>query len=272
MRGLWRIFRAFFSFWGGKASATADEMAANPHVMASTYDSSVRKKEEGYQTTKKSLARIVGLQEGKVQQVKALTSEIEHLEQVKTGALAKAKKVSDLLKSQGLSVEDIQKHADYLECKAGHTDASSTLVEKEARVKELEASIEQDKETITGYKLKLQTTQREIEKLRQEKHEAISDIQIAKDHEESLEMESGMAKDTTDEDLLAARQARTDAKARARIVSEIRGSDSKVVENEFIKFAKEAASNSEFDSLMGLDAVTTSEEKSPLKAAQLPEA
>lgn len=267
MRGIWRIFRAFFSFWNGKATATADELAANPHVMATTYDNSVKKKEESYQNTKKSLARIVGLQEAKVQQVKLLSGDIEHLEEVKAGALAKAKKVSALLNQQGLTKEEIEKHADYLECRLGHSDASTTLIEKEARVKELEASIEQDKETVTGYKLKLQATQREIEKLRQEKHEAISDIQIAKDHEEELEMESGMAKDTTDEDLLAARQARTDAKARARIVSEIRGSDSKVVENEFIKFAKEAASNSEFDTLMGLDAP----EVKSLNPAQLPE-
>lgn len=265
--GLFKLVRSFFKMWGGMFTSAANKMHENEYVMADTYDNSIEKGRQQYQKTKEIAGNVIGRQEKKRQDLIKLTGEIEHLEKVKSGAASMAKNLAAKLKAEGKSEAEIKEHVDIKKCLAGFNDATSTLKEKNTRADQIEKDIADLEKTAANIKAQLQTIQRTNEKLQNEKSEAIGDVLSAKESDEMADLINGMSVTGVDKDLEAARTARRNMTARAKVSSELAGNDARAAESEFLQFAQDTEATSEFDALIGLGNEATAE--TPLAPAKL---
>ena len=74
----------------------------------------------------------------------------------------------------------------------------------------------------------------------------------AKQEKELAETFAGIAKDGSAEELQSLRDMRQELKAEARITKEMAGTDTRAQEAEFLEYARQSESTSEFDALIGL--------------------
>jgi chromosome segregation ATPase len=238
----------------GQVDAARRTLDMNPHVMRAKYDEILRDKTSRIHQYKQAVAGLIAQQENKMQKVKALTEEVGRLENLKAGALAKAKQKVEELQRAGKTTEQIQHDEDYLRCQAAYKDFSSTLAEKQSRIEELEADIGDYGKRIGDHKVQLQSLLRELDKLRAEQSDAVAEVITSREEKDLADTLSGIAQDGTAEELQRLRQLRQEVKAEARISRELAGTDSKVQEAEFMEFARSSQSDSEFDALIGLAA------------------
>ena len=249
---LGRWLRAVGYLFTGRIDDARRALDTDPHVVRAKYDEIVREKTSRIQQYKRAVASLIAQQENKVQKVKNLTADVERLERLKAGALAKAKQQVEKLRGEDKTKEDIQDDADYKKCLSAYNDFSSTLTEKQDRIAELEGDITQYGQRIDEHKIQLQELARDIEKIRAETADAVADFITAKEEKELADAFSGIAEDGTAEELQRMRQLRQEVKAEARISKELAGTDTKVQEAEFLEYARTSTSNAEFDALIGL--------------------
>jgi len=123
---------------------------------------------------------------------------------------------------------------------------------------------------IRGFQ-QLQQLLRDVDKIRAESSDAVADIITSKQEKDIADMLSGIAQDGTAKELQDMRQMRQELRAEARISKEMAGTDTKAQEAEFLEYARTSASNTEFDSLVGLGAKTEAAPAAKEKAQALPE-
>jgi len=257
-RSLVQWVKAFGYLLTGRLDAAREVLDTNPHVVRAKYDDIIREKVSRIQQYKKAVATLVAQQEKKMNQVKALTADVQRLEDLKTGAAAKARQVVDQLQNAGQSTEDVHASEDYKKCLAAFNNFASTLAEKQARIVELEAGITEYQGNIGDHKLQLQQILRDLENLKAEAAEAVADMITSREEKEISDMISGIAEDGTAEELQRMRDLRQKVKAEGRISKELAGTDTMRQEAEFLDFARESAASDEFDALIGLGAGTES--------------
>ncbi|MEE8410814.1 MAG: hypothetical protein V3T05_14535 [Myxococcota bacterium] len=255
-RAIGRYFRALGYLITGNIDRARESLSKDPSVVRATYAEIVRDKAARIREYMNAVAGLVTQEEKKKSQVEKLTEDVNRLEALKTGALAKAKNRAEELQAQGKATADIHADEDYVKCKSAFSDFSSTLQEKLARIEELEADIADYGKKIENHKLQLQELMRAHEKLKAEADEAVADIITAQEEKELNQMMTGISEDGTAQRLAEMRDLRHKVKAEARISSELAGTDTKAQEAEFLAYARETESTSEFDSLIGLAAKT----------------
>jgi len=253
-RALGRWIKAVGYLLTGQIDAARRTLDTNPHVMRAKYDEILREKTSRIHQYKQAVAGLIAQQENKMQKVKMLTDEVGRLENLRAGALAKAKQKVVELQKAGKTTEQIQHDEDYLRCQAAYKDFSSTLAEKQSRIEELEGDVGDYGKRIGDHKVQLQSLLRELDKLRAEQADAVAEVITSREEKELADTLSGIAKDGTAEELQRMRQLRQEVKAEARISRELAGTDTKVQEAEFMEFARSSQSDSEFDALIGLAA------------------
>lgn len=236
----------------GQIDSARRVLDTNPHVVRAKYDTIIREKVSRIHTYKQAVAGLIAQQENKMAKVKTLTDEVGNLERLKAGALAKAKQTVEKLKAAGKSEEEVKANEDYKRCLAAYNDFSTTLAEKQAHITENENDIETYRKNIADHKVQLQQLLRDVEKIRSESADAVADVITAKQEKDIADMLSGIAQDGTAKELQDLRQLRQELKAEARISKEMAGTDTKAQEAEFLEYARTSASNTEFDSLVGL--------------------
>ncbi len=111
-----------------------------------------------------------------------MTEEITKLEKLKAGAAAKAKALVDKYAGDPVAVKN---DPEYLKCQAAFKDFSSTLTEKQQRVQELEEDLKALVGNVTGHKNQITSLMRELEKIKEEKHDAVADILSASEENRS---------------------------------------------------------------------------------------
>ncbi len=260
----------------GQIDSARRVLDTNPHVIKAKYDAIVEDKIERIHQYKQAVAGLIAQEEKKLSKIKQLTSEVENLERLKAGALAKAKQTVEQLKATGVSEEAIHEDENYKKCLTAYKDFNSTLSEKQERISELEADIEGYKNNISDHKIQLQQLLRDVEKVKAEAADTVADVITAKQEKELAETFAGIAKDGTAEELQNLREMRQELKAEAKITKELAGTDTKSQEAEFLEYARQSESTSEFDALIGLasEAPTlkeTNKEKEDKDSSALPE-
>jgi phage shock protein A len=277
-RAIGRYIRAFGYLITGRIDRARQEMSKNPYVVQATYDRIIHEKKDRIQQYKDAVARMIAQQEKKAAKVRSLTGEVNHLEQLKQGAAAKAKSVVATLQAQGLTLEQIKANEDYIKCMTAFNDFTSTAAEKTKHIEELETDLAELAKSIAGHKIQLQSLARDIDKLKSEANDAVADMITAREEEELADMISGISNDRTSEELSELRDLRQQQKAEAKISKEMAGTDTKVQEAEFLDYARNNVATDEFNKLIGLANTTDrnepSESASPLvekKDTQLPE-
>ena len=255
---MWKAIKRFFKSiaraFSGRVDEASDSIASSPHAVRATFTDIIDKKMADARRYSKAVGGLIAHQERKIERVKTLTGEIEKLERIKKGAAAKARQRNEALKAEGKSAEEIKTDEEYLKCRAGFKNATKRLMEKQAEIEELEAGIEGDAEQIKKHKLQLTELKREIEKIKGEAEATVADMIASKQEKEVNEAFAGIGvDDSANSELERMRNLRRQAKAEARVSSELAGTDARLEESEFLEFAAQTESDSEFDALVGLD-------------------
>jgi phage shock protein A len=248
--GFTRLFKAIWYTLTGRAHESADRMMENPEAVRGAYEDIINDKKGNIQRYKAAIGQLIALVEQKKNAVKNLTDEVDRLEELKTGAIAKAQQTAAALQGEGLTEEEIKQHADYTRCVTAYQDFNSNLQEKTGRITELENEIEGAQADIESHKLQITTLHRDLDKIKSEQSEAVADLITAREQEEIADMLSGISMDGTSAELGRMREIREKAKARSTVAQELAGTDSKGEEEEFLTAARSSSTNDEFDSLI----------------------
>lgn len=274
VRALFRWVKAVGYLLTGQIDSARRVLDTNPHVVRAKYDEILREKTSRIHQYKQAVAGLIAQQENKIAKVKTLTEEVGRLEDLKAGALAKAKQKVNELQGKGVAKEAIQHDEEYMKCLAAYNDFSSTLAEKQARIDELETDIAGYDNRIKEHKVQLQQLVREIDKIKTEASDAVAEIITAKQEKEIADAFSGIAEDGTAKELQRMRELRQEIKAEARISSELAGTDTRKQEAEFLEYARKTSASNEFEALVGLAADSDSKTpaaKNAEKPSTLPE-
>ncbi|MFH1038174.1 MAG: hypothetical protein V1789_05835 [PVC group bacterium] len=268
-RAIARWLKAVGYLLTGQLNAARRTLDTNPHVVRAKFDEILRDKINRIQQYKQAVAGLIAQQEGKMAKVKKLTEEIERLERLKAGALAKGKERVAAIIGQGQDRSAAQGDEEYQKCLSAYNDFTSTLAEKQARIEELENDIKTYGDRIKEHKIQLQGLLRDLEKIRSEAADTVADMITGKQEKEIADTLAGIAHDGTAEELQRMRQLREEVKAEARISKELAGTDTRAQENEFLEYARKTSSNAEFDALVGLGEAP--EEKAADRGEETPE-
>ena len=264
--GKWmRALGYLLTFRIDKASET---LRMNPGVMSANYDRIIREKRDRINQYKDAIAAMIAQEDSKKQRLTALTEEIGRLEKLRAGAAAKAKKVAD--KYNG-DAEATRKDPEYVKCQAAYKDFSSTLAEKQAHATEIDKDLQALMKNVEGHKIQIQSQMRELEKLREEKHDSVASVMSAAEERQIADMMTGLSQDRTSEELRELRELRQKAGASARMSREMAGLDTKRAEDEFLDFAQQSEANDEFDALIGIASKKEATETAP-EQSKIPEA
>ena len=248
--GFTRFFKAIWYTLTGRAHESADRMMENPEAVRGAYEDIINDKKGNIQRYKQAIGQLIALVEQKKTAVKNFTDEVDRLEELKAGAIAKAQQTAAQLQGDGLSKEAIKVHAEYTRCVTAYQDFNSNLVEKSGRITELENEIEGAQADIESHKLQITNLHRDLDKIKSEQSEAVADLITAREQEEISDMLSGISMDGTSAELTRMREIREKAKARSKVAQELAGTDSKSDEEEFLTAARASSATSEFDALI----------------------
>ena len=248
--GFTRFFKAIWYTLTGRAHESADRMMENPEAVRGAYEDIINDKKGNIQRYKQAIGQLIALVEQKRSAVKNLTDEVERLEELKSGAIAKAQQTAAGLQSEGLTQEEIKQHAEYTRCVTAYQDFNSSLQEKTGNITELENEIEGAQADIESHKLQITNLHRDLDKIKSEQSEAVADLITAREQEEIADMLSGISMDGTSAELTRMREIREKAKARSKVAQELAGTDSKSEEEEFLTAARTSATSDEFDTLI----------------------
>lgn len=246
-------FKAVGYLLTGQIDAAREALDTNPKTIRAKYDAIVRDKLGQIQTYKKAVAGLIAQQENKIARLKELTADVEQLERLKAGALAKAKQTVAEMTKSGRSKEEVQLSPDYAKCLGAYNDFNATLREKQKRIEEIEGDVGEYKTNIANHKIQLQQLIRDVENIKAESHEAVAEVITAKQEKELADTLAGIAVDGSAEELQKLRQMRQELKAEARVSKELAGTDNQAQEAEFLAYAAQSAASDEFDALIGLD-------------------
>ena len=124
-----RLFKSIWYALTGRAHEMSDKIMENPEAVRGAYEDIIKDKKANLQRYKGAIAQLMALMKQKQHSVAELTKEVTRLEDLKKGALAKAKQVASELQQQGQDPEAIKIDVDYTKCVAAYNDFSSTLTE-----------------------------------------------------------------------------------------------------------------------------------------------
>ena len=248
--GFTRFFKAIWYTLTGRAHESADRMMENPEAVRGAYEDIIKDKKGNIQRYKQAIGQLIALVEQKRTAVKNLTDEVERLEELKSGAIAKAQQTAAELQGEGLAQEEIKVHAEYTRCVTAYQDFNSNLQEKTGRITELEGEIEGAQADIESHKLQITNLHRDLDKIKSEQSEAVADLITAREQEEIADMLSGISMDGTSAELTRMREIREKAKGRSKVAQELAGTDSKSEEQEFLAAARSSSTSDEFDALI----------------------
>lgn len=245
-----RYFKALWYMVTGRFSAAAESLQANKHVMAATYDASIRKGADRFNTVKNAVAELMGIEQTRLQEIKSLTANAETKQKIQAGAKVAMQRRINQLRKEGKGKEECQMDAEFIKHSSAYKDASSTLAQLEERIDEKEIDLRERQHQVAKFKTELQEMQRAQQALKEEKSEAVADVAVAQQMEAVNSVLAGISSDSTDKDLQAAREARKRAKAKASITAELSGNDAKLAENEYLAEAAGSVADSELDGLL----------------------
>lgn len=258
------LLRAVSGWFGGLTNS----WQSNKHVMADTYDRSIAKQEQRFGTVKEAVAELVAIEQTRVQEIKNLTKQIDEAEELMAGAKVGMQNRINTLRAQGKSKEEITADLEFQKFQTKFTKYQAEVNEKNEKLEEKEADLKARKEQIQKYKLELQDMQQRNQDLKEEKQEALADVAIAQQQDAINSVLAGIAQDSTDQDLVAVREARKKAKAKATVSAELSGNDARLADNELKELARGAAATQALDNVLDWGDEPETESLPPAKLSE----
>ncbi|MCA9133465.1 MAG: hypothetical protein KDA45_09935 [Planctomycetales bacterium] len=258
-KAIGKYARAVWYLMTFRVSKASESLRMNPGVISANYDRVIEEKRNRLNQYKDAVSSMIAQEESKKERLRTLTADIEKLEKLRSGAAGKAKK---LVEKYNGDVQAVRSDPDYIKCQAAFKDFSSTLSEKQQRATEIDEDLKQLVANVSGHKTQIQALMRDLEMLKEEKHDAVADILSASEEQQIADMMTGLSNDRTSEELRELRETRQKAQANARVSRELAGMDTQRAEAEFLEYAQSSEADDEFDALIGLS------QKEPSPAAQ----
>ncbi len=244
-----KYFRAVWYLMTFRVDKASETLRMNPGVVSANYDRIIEEKRQRLNQYKDAVSAMIAQEESKKEKLRAVTDEIGKLEKLRAGAAAKAKK---LVEQYNGDVEAVKRDPEYIKCQSAFKDFSSTLAEKQSRATEIDEDLKQLVANVSGHKTQIQSLMRDLDKLKEEKHDAVADILSASEERQIADMMTGLSNDRTSEELRELRDLRAKSSANARVSRELAGMDTKRAEAEFMEYAQSTEADDEFDALIGL--------------------
>ncbi len=248
--GISRFFKSIWYTLTGRAHEAADRMMENPEAVRGAYEDIISDKKGNIQRYKQAIGQLIALVERKKSTVKNLTDEVEKLEELKSGAIAKAQQTAADLQAQGMAPEEVKQHAEYVRCVTAYQEFNTNLEDKTRQISELENDIQEAQAGIDNHKIQITSLHRDLEQIKDEQSEAVADLITAREQEEIADMLSGISMDGTSAELTRMREIREKAKGRSVVAQELAGTDSRSEEEEFLAAARSSSTSDEFDALI----------------------
>ncbi len=258
--------RAWINWFTGWFSSKTQSLQANKHVMAATYDKSIKKTKEREKTVMEQVAEMTVLRDTRVEEVLEQEKKLAIIQRNTNGAkIAMQERVNEL-RAQGVSREKIEQDGEFLKRQTAYVDGKKDLTATEAKIKEKKENLALREKQLVAYQKELIDMRGGSQSLEEEKVEAIADVTIAASEEAIEKSLSGLSEDTVDKDLEGVRKARKLANAKTSLSSTLRGSEKASTQGAYADYADQAEARQELDDLIdwGEDAKTT-EEMSPAK-------
>ncbi len=268
-KAIGKYFRAIWYLMTFRVNKASETLRMNPGVISANYDRIIQEKRARLNQYKDAVSAMIAQEESKKAKLQKLTQEIEQLEKLRAGAAAKAKTIVEQYNGD---VAAVKSDPDYLKCQSAYKDFTSTLAEKQKRVEELEEDLKQLMANVNGHKTQIQALMREMEKLKEEKHDAVAEVLSAAEEKQIADIVTGLAEDRTSEELQELRELRQKASASARISRELAGLDTQRAEQEFMEYAIASEADDEFDALIGLAGKESSQSSESEGETRIPEA
>lgn len=263
-----KYVRAVWYFMTFRVNKASETLRMNPGVISANYDRIIQEKRARVNQYKDAIGAMVAQEETKKQRLKTLNDEIARLEKLKAGAASKARRIAE---QHGGDASVVHNDPEYIKCQTAFRDFSSTLAEKETHAAELEEDLDQLIKNVSGHQSQIQSLMRDLDKLKEEKHEAVADVLSAKEEQQIADMMTGLSNDRTSEELRELREMRQKARAGARVGRELAGLDTRRAEEEFLDYAQSTEAMDEFDALIGLNSAGTENESNRQTDQRLPE-
>ncbi len=263
-----KYFRAVWYLMTFRVDKASETLRMNPGVISANYDRVIEEKRSRLNQYKDAVSAMIAQEESKKEKLRAVTEEIGKLEKLRSGAAAKAK---SLVEKYNGDVNAVKNDPDYIKCQSAFKDFSSTLAEKQQRATEIDDDLKQLVANVSGHKTQIQSLMRDLDKLKEEKHDAVADVLSATEEKQIADMMTGLSNDRTSEELRELREMRQKASANARISRELAGMDTKRAEAEFMEYAQTSDADDEFDALIGLSKKETAA-PAQQQDTQIPEA
>ncbi len=248
--GISRFFKSMWYTLTGRAHEAADRMMENPEAVRGAYEDIISDKKGNIQRYKQAIGQLIALVERKKSTVKSLTDEVEKLEELKSGAIAKAQQTAADLQAQGMGPEEVKQHAEYVRCVTAYQEFNTNLEDKTGQISELENDIAEAQAGIDNHKIQITSLHRDLEQIKDEQSEAVADLITAREQEDIADMLSGISMDGTSAELSRMREIREKAKGRSVVAQELAGTDSRSEEQEFLAAARSSSTSDEFDALI----------------------
>ncbi len=263
-----KYFRAVWYLMTFRVNKASETLRMNPGVISANYDRVIEEKRGRLNQYKDAVSAMIAQEESKKEKLKNLTEEIENLERLKSGAAAKAKQ---LVAQYNGDIAAVKSDPAYAKHQAAFKDFSSSLAEKQQRATELDEDLKALVANVSGHKTQIQTLMRDLEKLKEEKHDAVADVLSASEEKEIADMMTGLSNDRTSEELRELREMRQKANANARISRELAGMDTARAEAEYLEYAAATEADDEFDALIGLTDSESGSTETPQRDTHIPE-
>ncbi|QDV27091.1 PspA/IM30 family protein [Aureliella helgolandensis] len=264
-----KYFRAVWYLVTFRVTKAGDTLRSNPGVISANYDRVIEEKRSRLNQYKDAVSAMIAQEESKKEKLRQITSEIEKLEKLRSGAAAKAKQ---LVERYNGDINAVRNDPEYLKCQSAYKDFTSTLAEKQERAQEIDEDLKQLVANVGGHKTQIQALMRELEKIKEEKHDAVADVLSATEEQQISDMMTGLSNDRTSEELRELRELRNRANAGARVSRELAGMDTKRAEAEFLEYAQSSEADDEFDALIGLTQKEDKQSAPQQQDTRIPEA
>lgn len=241
LRSMWRVVKAMGYYMTFRFDKGAETLFRHPGVIRAQYNDVIRQKIQAVQTARDAVAGMVRLSEGKVAELESVQNDLRRLQRLMDGALAMAKKLA-----AGKTEDQARQDPEFVKCMAAYHDFKTTIEQLKAREEGLRKDIDVTEKQIQGYEIQLQQRARELKDLEKERERSVADSVMSQQQKEAAELLSGIAQDSTAEQLRELRDRVAQARAEAKVTERLAGTDTVRQESEFMEMAGKIHSDQEF--------------------------
>ena len=242
--GIFRAILRYFRFWNWKKArgiikAADEQFTGSVDGISAAFDIQKDKMVTQFHGLRDAIAEVELILEDKRSRLEDLNKEEEDLLRKREGALAQAEKAKE-----ANDMKAYEKHANAFERFQVRID------EIELTQTRLQQEVAETSQTMDKYMLQLQDFQAEIEKMPQEKAEAIADYVSSKKIIELNDRLQGLETSLDRGPISAVLNANKKLTAKARISEKLAKADVKLQDKEYEKAGRESTARSKMDQML----------------------